>query len=288
MRAASEPTLTSTYHPCNQVAGILRGHVTGALRLLGTARPDGRRIHAARQELKRARATLRLLRGSVDPDHYRLEDATIRNAARQLNEARDAEVLIRAFSRLQESVGDELSGAMLAPLRKALMEERRIATSSALRTRLTAVRKLLMQSRERIPGWLVANDLDLLTSAMRRTYRKGRTCYRAARESHTDEDLHAWRRQVKYSAYQLEAIGPLAPAGMAKRLRKSARVAKLLGRDHDLALLHERIDDARLDAAVALQLASAIRRERAKLQRKALQLGERLYRAKPRAFPPLN
>jgi hypothetical protein len=65
-------------------------------------------------------------------------------------------------------------------------------------------------------------------------------------------------------------------------------LAKLLGRDHDLALLHKQITGADLDAAPARHLAKAIRRQRARLQRKALELGERLYRTKPRRFQPLN
>ena len=78
MHAEPELTLTSTYHPCNQVAGILRGHLAAALKLLNATKPSGASIHAARQELKRARAMLRLLRESVDAEQFRLEDATLR------------------------------------------------------------------------------------------------------------------------------------------------------------------------------------------------------------------
>lgn len=145
-----------------------------------------------------------------------------------------------------------------------------------------------MQSKDQIHDWTVANDLDLLTRAMQRTYRQARVCYHAARDTHTDEQLHAWRRQVKYSAYQLEVIGSHAPAKVVRRLRRSAHLAKLLGRDHDLALLHTRIEEADLDAACALCLTTAIRRRRKKLRQRALRLGGRLYRTKPRMFEPLN
>lgn len=286
MHANSELTLISTYHPCNQLAGILRGHLASALTLLGAPKPSGSRIHAARQELKRARATLRLLRESIDPQRFRQEDATLRQAAQLLNRARDSEVLVRVFARLRECVKDGRPRTNLEPLHKLLLQERRSATTSALPLR--AVGTLLMQSRERSRDWSVTNDLDLLTTGMQRTYQKGRTCYRAARESHADEHLHAWRRQVKYSAYQLEALGSLIPARMTRRLRRSAKLGKVLGRDHDLALLHKRIPDAHLDAVATLRLKNAIRRERSKLQRRALNLGERLYRAKPRKFQPLN
>lgn len=288
MHAEPELTLTSTYHPCNQVAGVLRGHLAAALRFLTTAKPSGASIHAARQELKRARAMLRLLRESIDPEHFSLEDATLRQAAHQLNDVRDAEVLVRVFSRLRDAFKDEPRRPNLEPLRKLLLRERRHSASNALREPLAAAKTLLVQAKERTRDWSVANDVDLLTSAMQRTYRKGRACYRAACESATDEHLHAWRRQVKYSAYQLEALGSLAPARMTKKLPRSAQLAKQLGRDHDLCMLRGRIADAHLAAAANLRLTDAIRRERADLQRRALQRGKRLYRSKPRKFQPLN
>jgi len=282
-------TLTSTYHPCNQVVGVLRGHVSAALTLLSAQKkPSASRIHAARQELKRARATLRLLQRTVDREQFRQEDATLRQAARQLNSARDSDVLWRVFSRLQELVKDESSQTNLEPLSRLLLQERRSATTKALTTPLTNASTLLLQVRERTGDWLVSNDMDLVTRAVQRTYRKGHSCFHVARESQADEDLHAWRRQVKYLGYQLEALGPLAPARMTKRLRKCAKLAKALGRDHDLSLLQKRIGDVDLDAASSMRLRDTIVRERTKLQRQATDLGERLYSVKPRQFQPLN
>lgn len=288
MRTDPQPALTSTYHACNQVAQILREHVAAALTLLGSPRPGGARIHAARQELKRARAALRLLRESVDSQLFREEDTLLRDAAHQLNDVRDCEVVLRVLSRLQAAFKDGTPGPDLTPLRARLLQERRAATTSALREPLATAKKLLMAAKEHTRDWPVENDLDLLTAAMRRTYRQGRACYHAACESPTDEHLHAWRRQVKYSAYQLEALGSLAPRRMKKRLRRSAKLAKVLGRDHDLLLLQQRIAAVHLDASSKSRVSGAIRKERKALQRRALQLGKRLYRARPRRFQPLN
>lgn len=288
MHAEPQLTLTSTYHPCNQIAGILRGHLAAALRFLNASKPSASNIHAARQELKRARAMLRLLRESIDAEQFRLEDATLRQAAHQLNDVRDAEVLVRVFSRVRNVLKDEPRPPNLEPLRQLLLRERRNSASIALREPVAAAKTLLVQARERTRDWSVTNDVDLLTSAMQTTYRRGRACYRAVCESATDAHLHAWRRQVKYSAYQLEALGSLAPARMTNKLRRSAKLTKLLGSDHDLCMLRGRIVDSQLDAAANLRLTTAIRRERANLQRRALQRGKRLYRSKARRFGALN
>jgi CHAD domain-containing protein len=288
VRADPQLALTSTYRPCNQVAHILRGHVAAALTLLDTPRAGGARLHAARQEIKRARAALRLLRESIDAAEFRQIDATLRQAAHQLNDTRDCEVAVRVLFRLRDTFKDEPQRPNLVPLRTRLLQERRAAAANSRGKTLAATRTLLLQAKERSRSVSVANDLDLLRAAMRRTYRQGRACYRAAGESRTDEHLHAWRRQVKYSAYQLEALGSLAPDRMRKGLRRCAKLAKLLGRDHDLLLLQTRIATVHLDAPSKLQVSAAIRRERRDLQRRALQLGKRFYRTKPRKFQPLN
>jgi CHAD domain-containing protein len=288
MQADPELTLTSTYHPCSQMVGILRGHLTAALALLGGPRLSGSRVHAARQELKRARAALRLLRESLDAGQFREADSTLRQAAQLLGQARDSDVLLHVCSRLSKRIKDESCATSLKLLRKQLLQERRSASSHALGEPRRAVKTLLTQSLDRTREWRVSNDVDLLTRAMQRTYRKGRACYRDARESHTDEDLHAWRKQVKYAACQLEALGTLAPTRMTRRLQRSSKLARALGRDRDLSLLHKRLADAGLDADVTLRLTNTIRRERARLQRQAFELGEQLYRIKPRQLQPLS
>jgi hypothetical protein len=287
MQAASECTLTSTYQPGTQAARIFRAHLTAALTHLAGDKLTGSRIHAARKELKRARATLRLMRDAIKPDCYQAEDATLRRVAQLLNDVRDSEVMLRTFSRLRSSIRDSDPQMNLEPLHKLLLRARRAATSSELGNRLKEIRTRLVESREGTRGWSIANDLDLLTKGMQRTYRKGRLCYRDASESRTDELLHAWRRQVKYSAYQLEATGSVGRK-MTKRLRRCAKLADLLGKDHDLALLHKRIADASLDAVSALRLTNLITQSRRRLQRQALELGARLYRRKVRRFQPLR
>jgi CHAD domain-containing protein len=285
---ASELTLTSTFRPGAQAVGLLRRHTAAAVEHLAGARPSGARIHAARKELKRARATLRLLREAIDAAHFAEADAVLRGVARQLNGVRDADELLRTFEKLRDALKESKRPARLAPLRKLLQQEHRTAVSSMSRERLQAIKLVLRTCKQQSYGWSAANDLDLLTAGMQRTYRKGRVCYRAAREARSNERLHAWRRQVKYCVYQLETIRSIGAGKTTRRLRACAKIADLLGKDHDLAMLQERAALADLDAASALHVADEIRDERAKLQRRALRLGERLYRIKVRNFKPLR
>jgi CHAD domain-containing protein len=56
-----------------------------------------RSVHAARKEMKRARAALRLMRASLGDAAYRRMNGQVRDAARPLTPIRDASVLIRSL-----------------------------------------------------------------------------------------------------------------------------------------------------------------------------------------------
>jgi len=57
-------------------------------------------VHEARKAIKKARATLRLLRNALPAATYRRENEALRNAARPLSATRDAKVLIDALDAL--------------------------------------------------------------------------------------------------------------------------------------------------------------------------------------------
>src|SRR5437763_13387486 len=59
-------------------------------------------VHAARKSVKKERALLRLMRGSVDGSRRRRENAALRDAARRLSGARDADVMIETLDELSQ------------------------------------------------------------------------------------------------------------------------------------------------------------------------------------------
>src|ERR1700680_2607244 len=75
-------------------------HIENAERALGASRLSDVDVHLARKEIKKSRAALRLLRAALTEATYRREDAALRSAARALNAARDARVLVRALDSL--------------------------------------------------------------------------------------------------------------------------------------------------------------------------------------------
>jgi CHAD domain-containing protein len=144
----------------------------------------------------------------------------------------------------------------------------------------------LHQARPRVRDWpLERQELDSLAPGLRRIYRRGRRAYRTARDEPSTENLHELRKRVKDLWYAAQIVTPASPKPMKRLARRAHRLSDLIGEDHDLAILaehaiahHDRFED---DTTVA-GLVGLIERRRQKLQRKAIKLGQRLYRRKPR------
>ena len=94
-RTPSDRSATAT------VRAALLQHAASAALALASSSPSALHVHAARKQIKRARAALRLLRGALAVLTYRREDAALRRAARALNSARDARVLLRTLEALR-------------------------------------------------------------------------------------------------------------------------------------------------------------------------------------------
>jgi CHAD domain-containing protein len=84
---------------------ILREQIAKALEALGGTTLSDEAVHSARKELKKARATLQLLRDALGDVVYKRENAALRDAARPLSEVRDAKVLLDTLVRLVERYG---------------------------------------------------------------------------------------------------------------------------------------------------------------------------------------
>jgi hypothetical protein len=102
------------------------------------------------------------------------------------------------------------------------------------------------------------------------------------REPNT-ENLHELRKRTK-DAWYAAIVRPASPKRMKRTARRAHGLSNLIGEDHDLAILGQRAVERRdrfEDATAAGELAKLIERRRDELQRKALGLGERLFRRKP-------
>ena len=261
------------------VRRVARGRIDDALDHLqgvGGGEDQAEAVHAARKSLKRARAVLRLARDELGDDVYRRENAAYRDAGRRLAAARDADVMIDTLEAVTGAAGGEGHRNGDAGLRARLEGEReraRAALEADESERREAV-AALEDARARIDDWHLDDDVAPLAAGLRRIYRRGRRRMRAAREEPTDERLHEWRKRAKDLWHGYELLDRAQPRAMRARARDAHRLAELLGEDHDLAVLRERVVDHDLRAVID--------RRRGALRAEAFELGARVYRRKPR------
>ncbi|HST55032.1 MAG TPA: CHAD domain-containing protein [Solirubrobacteraceae bacterium] len=253
-------------------------------------------VHETRKALKRLRALVRLLREELGSQTFERENAALREIGRSLAGARDAEVLHATLRALVSGRSSELRSGGVRKLQAVLVVERELATerlAGAAGLRAQALDEL-RAVRGRAVGWpLSGGGFATVEPGLRRVYRNGRRRGRAARRTGTAVALHDWRKRVKDLRYMAELLEALEmPGARQQRMRKAARDAKrigeLLGEEHDLALLSERVDSLRAlfagDRAGRRRLLRQINRQRKRLRAEALEQGERLYRRSPASF----
>jgi CHAD domain-containing protein len=264
-------------------------------------------VHETRKALKRLRALLALLRPELGRKRYARESAALRDCARRLAGARDAEVMVSTLDALVQRHPPLACSAAVRALRSQLHAEREAATALAIRDPRVRGEVLgeLRAVRARVERWeLRERGFRLLAPGLERTYREGRLGLRTARRGvgekrrggakrrrkHT-EALHAWRKHVKDLRYVAETLdrGGSGSSTYTRRVaRRADRLGEVLGEEHDLALLEDRVRERSRQFAgergTRKRLLRLIARRRRSLRKRALHEGERLYRRKPRRF----
>jgi CHAD domain-containing protein len=260
--------------------------VDHALKVLRARSVTDERIHTARKHLKRARANLRLLRDAVGKAAYTRENTALRDAARPLSGVRDARVLIDTLDVLLETTTSAPRRALLLKARVALAHARREArVELRVMNAVSHSATVLAASLERMREWRV-NEVgaSVVNEAYERLYRQGRRAFDVAHSDPTPENLHEWRKQVKYLEQCTRACAPRSKHHVKSLLKAAEALADLLGEDHDLVVLEERLET--LDAADRSRpaITRTIAMRRRALRRKALKQGRAVFSTKPRAF----
>jgi CHAD domain-containing protein len=279
-----------------------------------------KRVHEARKALKRLRALLLLVRDELGERAYARDSALVRRTGKRMAQARDAEVLLSTLDDLIKRHPQKLGSRRgVQRLRARLETERDGAAELALADGATRAGVLddLRALRVRVAGWQLADPggIEVVEAALASMYGKGRRrMHRAERAGRArGRKLHEWRKRVKDLRYAAEILQRSEPHGgraagkPAKRARKRssaeaavlANVARqadelgeLLGEEHDLAVLAERVraeaKSTRASGApgpgTRKALLKLIAQRRKRLRKRALRDGGRLFAAKPKSF----
>jgi CHAD domain-containing protein len=270
------------------VRRLARHRISDALEYLEKKKIGDGDVHAARKELKKARATLRLLRDALGDGTYRRENTVLRDVARPLSAVRDGKVLLETLDKLVQRYGPAARAIPLDELRRILRRERLRSRKTLSDNASKQLRVVLRQALVRSARWRVGEQgWRVIGAGLTRIYAKGRKALEASRARRSAENLHEWRKQVKYLWHQLQVLEPLWPALIGELADQAHKLADYLGDDHDLAVLRERVLEhkgAFPDTSSRSALLALIDRCRVELQDKAFVLGARIYEERPKEF----
>jgi CHAD domain-containing protein len=264
-------------------------------------------VHETRKSLKRLRALVGLLEDGTGKRAFAEESATLRRAGERLARARDAEVMVSTLDGLlKRNAGGLARRGGVVKLRGRLVAERDRVVARALGDTGARLEVLddLRSVRLRVMGWTLSDraGVELVEPGLRRLYRQGRRDYRRAMgKGERTRTMHQWRKRVKDLRYVAEMLAraPADPAqgkgssDIRRLARRADELGELLGEEHDLAVLAERLRaPARRGNGQGLEVGGGTRKtllkliaqRRRRLRRKALRRGERLYRPRPKRF----
>lgn len=265
-------------------------------RAIGSLRAGGRAdldagIHGARKSMKRLRGLVRLVRDEVGYRPYREENVVLRDTARAIGGIRDARVMVDTLRGLRARHADILDERALASTEQFLVRRHRRQRDSITRAVLSGAIVNLGSARSRFARYpieeAIRDDFSAIAGGLGRVYRRGRRAFGRAGDSLAVEDLHEWRKRVKYLRYQIEALTPVQPRLLGALAAELHQLGELLGDDHDLAVLAETVIDhpeAVVDRRELWLLAALSQERRHQLQRRALSVGGALYGEPAGAF----
>lgn len=243
-------------------------------------------LHQVRKRCKKVRALARLVR-PVFGKRYEFENAFFRDTADALSGLRDAQILLETYDALFLT-GNGVDRRHFASLRRRLARRKTdVARDTATQDeRLGAVRKRFCDARERIASWNLEEDgFDAIEGGLLKTYSRGAKAMQSAYEQSGATAFHEWRKHISYHRYHVRLLRNLWQPVFQSLRHELETLAKLLGNDHDLAVLRGALTDkaAGFERGQELRpLLDLIDRRSAELRAKARLLGERIYAEKPK------
>ncbi|MGN6188409.1 MAG: CHAD domain-containing protein [Conexibacter sp.] len=276
----------------SSVRQCAREQLAGAAQQLeGAERDPVTAVHEARKHLKKTRALLRLVRPALGRKAYRAENDALRDAGLALSGTRDADVRVATAGKLAEHAAGRLPADVFDALRAALDAEAAAGRDGdGDAARFAPVIEQLRAAELRVEAWpLDGADWETVLAGLTRAYARGREAFVTARAAPEPELLHAWRKRAKDLWYQQRLLAPAWPDVLGAQAEAAHALSELLGDDHDLAVLAERLADHALPVAPSVdaqraELRALIAHRSDELRAEAFCLGDRVYAESPSAF----
>lgn len=243
-------------------------------------------VHETRKVLKRIRALLKLVRSGLPREVYKHENVRFRDIARSLAGTRDRDVLRATAARLAEGASAKArkTAAALTSDHGDDAEDAPGAAKPAVREAIDALEKArtdLATLRFDKKGFSVVRR------GLKASYRAGRSAMHEVLDEHHDEEFHEWRKGVQAHWRQMQLLTRAWPGVFEARAALAKEISELLGEDHDLAVLIDRLaahvmEQGEDSGGVELIAAARLRQE--VIRRELRPKGNALYAESPAEF----
>jgi CHAD domain-containing protein len=271
------------------VKRIAREEISAAIGQLRvkTGAPTDKSVHEIRKSLKKARALLRLVRPHLG-DFYHDENVRLRDTARKLSELRDAGALIGVLDNLRKRPHDGPAQSFTSVRRVLTQQKSHIESAEETRRLKPELTATLRQAQNSIRYWpLEVEGFEAIEAGLERTFRDGRRAMAKARKTGRREDFHEWRKRVKDHWYQVRLLQKIWGGVMVAYEQSLKDLEDALGEDLNLALLEERVKAMASQNGHSVKapgLDKTVDAARKEYRHRALEIGDRIYAARPREF----
>ena len=265
---------------------ICRKQVESALEIVrGEREANDTPVHETRKHLKKARAALQIASDELGRARFKEQDHRFRDIARLISDVRDAEVRLQTVRQLQEITRrtSQQTFHKTEELLVAELEHFMAAFAGWQKQAAPELEKL----REEIDAWPIGNlDCKMIRRAVQRAYKSARDALACAKAKPIPKNFHEFRSEAKRLLYQLRILRSINPVVIGALIDDLDSVGEVFGRSHDLCFLGERLrrDDGQTPGQETHELVAVIETSEVELQNRGLDLAERFFDERPRAF----
>jgi len=267
---------------------VFREQLDSALELCRhPAKHRGLTVHELRKHLKKLRAAMCLAVPAVGKKQHAREDRCVRKIGRLVSDLRDAQVRLQTLIELRDAIAKGPEDSPFARIEELLSLERESFSAAFAGWQKQAIPQL-----ERVETRLLKWPLEGLTwkqvcGAVGKIYKRGQRGLAKTINDPDPEKFHSWRKRVKDLWYQLRILQPLNRAVLTEMAHDADVLGELLGREHDLNFLWERLEKESSDEGLRDELAQLEKLSHGRgkrLRTNAMELGRRFYAEPAKAF----
>jgi CHAD domain-containing protein len=245
------------------------------------------RAHDVRTATKKVRALVSVIQPAVGRPAKKAERRLQRTAA-TLGPVRDAKVMLATFDDLVAVSNLERNPAARRVRERLLQSAQHEVKRPRTRKALARIDDALRRSLRRVDDWVPrSGGWRVLADGLEDGHRRARRAMKRAYLDRSGESFHAWRRALKAHRHQMRALQPLWPRALGAQVAELNELGELLGREHDLTVLEEKIQDERAcfaDERHCARLLAELERRREQLREQMRAPGARLFAERPAAF----